>query len=173
MNIYIIEFCNNLGFKNKKDNRWARMRVVDNRNRISNEFVISRNGLPKDSKPGDKLEFINITKGASDIMSAADSVKLGPLTASWQRVWDLWDANYRAAGIPTIEKFCRTLNLEAPSTNTGIVYWSRTSIGDNPAGELNVGDSILKQTGGYLNNENTYNLYVKGNGQYLYAERSQ
>lgn len=106
-------------------------------------------------------------------MSAADSVKLGPLTANWQRLWDLWDANYRAAGIPTIEKFARTLNIEAPSSNAGTVYWSRTSIGDNPAGELVAGDSILKQTGGYLNNENTYNIYVKGSGLYLYAERTQ
>lgn len=62
MNIYIIEFCGNLGFKDKKDNRWARLRVIDDRNRINGEMLVTRTCLPKGSKPGDKLEFINITR---------------------------------------------------------------------------------------------------------------
>lgn len=106
-------------------------------------------------------------------MSAADSLKIGPLTASWQNAYDLCSAKCDTDLIPRFEKFCRTLNLEAPPDNTDIVYWSRTSIGDNPAGTLVARESILLQTGGYLNNENLYNLYVKGDGQYLYIQRTQ
>lgn len=107
-------------------------------------------------------------------MSAADSVKVGPLTVNWQNLWDLCAAKYVADGIPMFEKFARTSNLEAPrSINTDIVQWARTSIGDNPAGELAPGESILKQTGGYLVNENLYNIYVRGDGQYLFVERTQ
>lgn len=113
-------------------------------------------------------------------MAAADSVKLNSgqawsLTTNWQNLWELCKLKYDNDGIPMFEKFARTLNLEAPSSNGGIVYWSRTSIGDNPAGELGAGDSILKQTGGRLVNENTYNIYVKGSiaNQELYIERTQ
>lgn len=106
-------------------------------------------------------------------MSAADSVKVGPLTGAWQNLFTLCETKYAADALPMFEKFCRTLNLEAPSSNTTVIYWSRTSLGTNPAGELGPGDSILKQTGGYLNNENIYNIYVMGNLQYLYVERTQ
>lgn len=106
-------------------------------------------------------------------MSAADSVRVGPLTGSWQNLWNLCDAVYTAAGIPSFEKFARTVNLEADGTNTAAVEWSRTSIGNNPAGSLNAGESILRQSGDYLQNENLYNMYVRGNGQYVLVSRTQ
>lgn len=113
-------------------------------------------------------------------MAAADSIKINSgetwsITTSWQNLYTLCSLKYADDGIPMFEKFCRTLNLEAPSNNGGIIYWGRTSIGDNPSGELSAGDSILKQTGGYLNNENLSNIYVKASvaDQELYVERTQ
>ena len=106
-------------------------------------------------------------------MSAADSIRIGPLTADWQNAWELCKTKYEADGIPMFEKFCRTLNFEADITNTADVEWSRTSIGNNPAGRLGAGESIFRNTGGYLQNENLYTLYVRGNGQYLLIERQQ
>lgn len=106
-------------------------------------------------------------------MAAADSVLLGPLTANWQNVWDLAAAKYAADGIPMFEKFARTVNLEASTANDAAVEWSRTSIGNNPAGSLNPGESIAKNSGNHLVNESTYNLYVRGNGQLVMLERTQ
>lgn len=106
-------------------------------------------------------------------MSAADSIKVGPLTSSWQNAWELANAKFIADGVPTFEKFARTLNLEAPRDNTDAVYWARTSLGDNPAGSLLPGESIQKLSGGNLQNENLYTIYLKGDGQYILIERTQ
>jgi hypothetical protein len=113
-------------------------------------------------------------------MSAADSIKLETgqdysITTDWQNLWELCNAKYIADGIPPFNKHCRTLNLEAPSTNSGTVEWARTSIGDNPAGSLRASDSILRQSGNMLNNENMYNIYVRGSDgtQELLVERTQ
>ena len=62
MHMYVIEFCGPLGFKNRKDNRFARIKVLDDRNRISGEFVVSREVIPKVTKPGDELVFQNKTR---------------------------------------------------------------------------------------------------------------
>ena len=106
-------------------------------------------------------------------MAASDSVLLGPLTADWQNVWELANTKYTADGLPMFEKFCRSWSLEAPSTTVANVEWSQTSIGDNPAGEIGPGESVMRQSGTVQPNENTYNLYVRGNGEYILLERSQ
>lgn len=62
MHLYVIEFCGPLGFKNKKDNRFARIRAIDDRGRISGEFVVTRSCIPKETRPGDKIGFINLTR---------------------------------------------------------------------------------------------------------------
>ena len=106
-------------------------------------------------------------------MSASDSVMLGPLTNNWQNVWDLAAAKYAADGLPMFEKFCREWSLEAPVSNGINVEWSRTSIGNNPAGALGPGDAVTRQSGTIQPNENTHTLYVKGLNQYILLSRSQ
>jgi hypothetical protein len=106
-------------------------------------------------------------------MATSDSVLLGPLTANYQNVWDLAAAKYLADGLPMFEKFCRNWSLEAPVTNTAAVEWSRTSIGTNTAGAISAGESVMREAGTNQPNENTYNLYVRGNAQYIMLSRSQ
>lgn len=62
MHIYILEFCGALGFKNRKNNNYAKVKILDDRNRISGEFVVSRLVIPKETQPGDELEFMNKTR---------------------------------------------------------------------------------------------------------------
>lgn len=62
MHLYVIEFCGPLGFKNKKDNRYAKIKVLDDRNRISGEFTIPRSCIAKETRPGDELRLINKTR---------------------------------------------------------------------------------------------------------------
>jgi hypothetical protein len=106
-------------------------------------------------------------------MATSDSVMLGPLTANYANVWDLAAAKYASDGLPMFEKFCREWSLEAPTTNTINVEWSRTSIGTNTAGAIGPGESVTRQSGTVQPNENVYNLYVRGLNQYVLLERSQ
>jgi hypothetical protein len=106
-------------------------------------------------------------------MATSDSVMLGPLTAVYQNVWDLAAAKYLADGLPMFEKFCREWSLEAPTTNIANVEWSRTSLGNNTAGAIGPGESVIRQSGTVQPNENTYTLYVRGLNQYILLERSQ
>ena len=104
-------------------------------------------------------------------MAASDSVLIGPLTSVWQNLWDLCNAKYIADGIPMFDKICNWWKIQAKEDNPGLVYWSRTSIGNEPAGVLSARESNSSSR----KDQSLYNIYVKddGTGCYIYIERGQ
>lgn len=107
-------------------------------------------------------------------MSCADSFTIA-ITNAWQNLYDVCAAKAVADGMPAFNKFCRELNLEAPAANSGTVFWSRSPIGTNIAGELLASQSITRTQGGPLQNQNMYLIYVKGSdgNQSLYVSRAE
>lgn len=111
-------------------------------------------------------------------MPQADSVTVTiPTDTAWHNVWDLCAAQRITDVLPPIEKFARTLNLESDVANTDTIQWSRTGIGNNYSGQLLPRESLSRQSGDLLVNENLYTLYVRLvagiAGQKLLVERTQ
>lgn len=64
MNIYVREFCDKHGEvpDTSMDRRHARLRITSSNGKFIKEVIVSRKVLPENTKTGDKLEFINITR---------------------------------------------------------------------------------------------------------------
>jgi hypothetical protein len=60
MRIFVKDFCNSVGIKLNKHRHMnhALIVVIDDRERTRAEFIIPRKVLPKDTRPGDKVEFV-------------------------------------------------------------------------------------------------------------------